>query len=182
MATTARGRKESKPVRQRRSQPGVRRSEPAVMEFIERFAASLTAAGMPLQASRVFVALLADDEGRMTAAQVAERLHLSPASVSGAVQYLARIDLIRKERERGSRRDVYVVMGDAWHDTLLSRDRVLDSLSSALASGIDELGAETPAGRRLRLSHEFLSYVGDEMGRMADGWEQRRRELAIDDV
>ena len=154
------------------------RSEAGVGDFIERFAGTLVAAGMPLQPSRIFAAVLADDDGRMTAAELSDRLHLSAASVSGAVQYLVRVDLIRKERQRGSRRDVYVVMDDAWHDTLLSRDRLLGSMTTALRDGIGQVGHDTAAGKRLELSHEFLLYVTQEMDRMASGWETRRRELA----
>lgn len=154
------------------------RSEPGAADFVERFAGTLVAAGMPLQPSRIFAAVLADDDGRMTAAELSDRLHLSAGSVSGAVQYLVRVDLIRKERQRGSRRDVYVVMDDAWHDTLLSRDRLLASMTTALRDGVGQVGRDTAAGKRLELSHQFLLYVTKEMGRMSSGWETRRRELA----
>jgi predicted transcriptional regulator len=153
------------------------RSEAGVADFVERFAGALVAAGMPLQPARAFAAILADDDGRMTAAELSERLHLSAGSVSGAVQYLLRIDLIRKERQRGSRRDVYVVMDDAWHDTLLSHDRLLGSMTTALREGVRQVGQGTAAGKRLELSHQFLLYLIEEMDRMATGWEQRRREL-----
>jgi hypothetical protein len=153
------------------------RSEPGVADFIERFAGTLVAAGMPLQPSRIFAAVLADDDGRMTAAELSERLHLSAGSVSGAVQYLLRVDLMRKERQRGTRRDVYVVMDDAWHDTLLSRDRLLASMTTALRDGVGQVGSDTAAGKRLELSHQFLLYVTEEMDRMTSGWETRRREL-----
>jgi predicted transcriptional regulator len=160
----------------RSARPG--RSESGVADFIERFAGTLVAAGMPLQPARIFAAVLADDDGRMTAAELSDRLHLSAGSVSGAVQYLVRVDLIRKERQRGSRRDVYVVMDDAWHDTLLSRDRLLGSMTTVLKDGIGQVGRDTTAGKRLELSHQFLLYVTEEVDRMTSGWETRRRELA----
>ena len=154
------------------------RSEDGVADFIERFAGTLVAAGMPLQPARIFAAVLSDDDGRMTAAELGERLHLSAGSISGAVQYLVQVHLIRKERQRGSRRDVYVVMDDAWHDTLLSRDRLLGSMTTALREGVAKVGPGTAAGRRLELSHQFLLFVNEEMERMSAGWEKRRRELA----
>jgi predicted transcriptional regulator len=153
------------------------RSDAGVADFIERFAGSLVAAGMPLQPSRIFAAVLADDDGRMTAAELSDRLHLSAGSVSGAVQYLVRVHLIRKERQRGSRRDVYVVMDDAWHDTLLSRDRLLESMTTALRDGVGQVGSDTAAGKRLELSHQFLLYLAEQMDHMTAGWEARRREL-----
>jgi hypothetical protein len=153
------------------------RSEPGVADFVERFANSLVGAGMPLQPARIFAAVLADDDGRMTSAELSEQLHLSAGSISGAVQYLVRVHLIRKERQRGSRRDVYVVMDDAWHDTLLSRDRLLGSMTAALRDGVGQVGRDTAAGKRLALSHQFLLYITEEMERMTSGWERRRREL-----
>src|SRR5690349_24931008 len=84
--------------------------------FVERFGSELTAAGMQRLPSRVFACLLADDDGRMTAAEIGEALSVSPASVSGAVRSLQQVRMIHREREPGSRRDVYVVADDAWHD------------------------------------------------------------------
>ena len=54
--------------------------------FVERFGSALTAAGMQRLPSRVFAVLLADPDGRMTAAEIGEALSVSPASVSGAVR------------------------------------------------------------------------------------------------
>src|SRR4051794_35351511 len=44
----------------------------AVASYVERFAGVLTASGMPRMPSRVFVALLVTDSGRLTAAELAE--------------------------------------------------------------------------------------------------------------
>ena len=65
--------------------------------------------------SRIFAALMVKEDGRMTSAELIEQLSVSPAAVSGAVRYLAQMGLIRRERERGGRKDVFVVMDDAWH-------------------------------------------------------------------
>ena len=44
------------------------RDDRAVAAYVERFGDTLTDAGMPRLASRVFAQLLADEDGRMTAA------------------------------------------------------------------------------------------------------------------
>ena len=85
------------------------RDDRAVRVYVERLGDALTDAGMPRLASRVFAQLLADDDGRMTAGELTEALEVSPAAISGAVRYLTHTMLIGKERERGTRRDVYVV-------------------------------------------------------------------------
>src|SRR6266849_9899017 len=86
--------------------------------YIERFAAVLVAAGFPPMPARVFVALLITDSGRLTAADLAGTLRISPAAVSGAVRYLIQLGLVHKERVPGSRRDYYRMPDDVWHDML----------------------------------------------------------------
>src|ERR1700730_19198199 len=78
-------------------------------EFIEKFAAVLSLAGFPAMPARVFVALLVTDAGRLTAAELADLLQISPAAVSGAVRYLGGLGLVDKERVPGSRRACYRV-------------------------------------------------------------------------
>src|SRR6185503_2871633 len=76
---------------------------PVAAKFVERMGGALTDAGLPRLPSRAFAALVVDDDGRMTAAELAETLAVSPAAVSGAVNFLAQIGFLHRERERGSR-------------------------------------------------------------------------------
>jgi DNA-binding transcriptional regulator GbsR (MarR family) len=145
--------------------------------FVERMGGALTQAGLPRVPSLVFSALLVDDDGRMTSAELAETLEVSPASVSGAVNYLAQLGMIRRERERGSRRDVYVVDDDAWHGTLMRRDQLYAPMVAALTAGLRALGESSPAHERLLLTREFLTFVDDEMSALAGKWEKRRAEI-----
>jgi predicted transcriptional regulator len=157
------------------------RDERAVATYVERLGDVLTEAGMPRLAARVFAQLLADEDGRMTAADLTESLQVSPAAISGAVRYLTQTRLVGKERERGTRRDVYVVQTDAWHTAMLSRDRLLGQMEAGIRAGVKAVGGpHTPAGRRLQLSVEFLHYLGEFMTTMHEGWERRKAELTRD--
>lgn len=158
--------------------PRDERDDRAVAAYVERLGDALTDAGMPRLASRVFAQILADDDGRMTAAELTEALEVSPAAISGAVRYLTHTMLIGKERERGTRRDVYVVQDHGWHTAMLSRDRVLDQMEASIRSGVDAVGGlDTPAGRRLQLSVEFLHFVLEHQVALREGWERRKAEL-----
>src|SRR5262252_10496207 len=86
--------------------------EDPLFGYVERFASVLVAAGFPPMPARVFVALLVTDSGRLTAADLAEVLRVSPAAVSGAVRYLIQVGLVHKERVPGSRRDYYRMPDD----------------------------------------------------------------------
>jgi predicted transcriptional regulator len=141
---------------------------------VEQLGSALAEAGLPSLPSRVFAALLVDDDGRMTSAELTEVLGVSPASVSGAVKYLAHLQMLRRERERGSRREVYVVDDDAWHGLMMRRDHLYAPILRALQNAVDERGPEAPAYRRLVLTAEFLRFVDAEMAAMATRWADHR--------
>ena len=147
--------------------------------FVERLGSTFTEAGFPRLPARVFSCLLATESGRMTATELADSLEVSPAAVSGAVNYLAGLHLIHRERERGSRRDVYVVRDDAWHDMMLNSARIYDPFIRALADGVATVGGEASrAGARLALSVEFLEFISVEVAGIGERWEARRRREA----
>jgi len=146
-------------------------------DFVERMGGALTSAGLARLPSRVFSALLVDDDGRMTAAEIAGVLDISAGGVSGAVKYLEQLGMVRRERERGSRRDVFVVDDDAWHGTMLHSDQIYAPMVAALTKALDELPAADPVYRRLRLSREFIAFVTEEMGGLSARWTERLKEL-----
>ena len=147
-------------------------SPTAQRSFVERFGSALTEAGLQRLPARVFAALMAREDGRLTSVDLATLLQISPAGVSGAVRYLTQLRMIRRERERGSRRDVYVVMDDAWHDMLMQHDQLYAPILAALVAARGALGASTRAGERMQLSVEFLEFVTREMDGMTTRWEE----------
>lgn len=146
--------------------------------FAERMGGALAEAGLPPLPARVFAALLADDDGRMTSTELTGLLGVSPGGVSGAVRYLAQLGLLRREREPGSRRDVYVVDDDSWRNAMLREEQMFPPLMAALAAGIDEVGSDSGARERLALSLEFMEFVRDELRGLADRWAARQGKPA----
>ncbi len=146
-------------------------------QFIERMGGALAAAGLQRLPSRVFAALCIDEDGRMTAAELGETLGVSPAAVSGAVKFLVQIHFVHRERERGSRRDVYVVDDDAWHSAMMSRDTTYAPMLTALDDAVDRLDPSSDARLRLLLMREFLAFVDAEMTELAARWERRRQQI-----
>jgi predicted transcriptional regulator len=146
----------------------------ATTRYVERMGAALTNAGMQRLPSRLFAALTADDDGRMTSAELVDALGVSPASVSGAVRYLTQIGFVHRERERGSRRDVYVVDDDAWLQAMLREDQLYAPMIAALDDALAHLDSGSPTYRRLRLMKEFLVFVGAEMEGIAERWLAHR--------
>lgn len=146
-----------------------------ISRFVERLGTTLTSLGMQRVPARVFAALMADEDGRMTSAELTGALSLSPSSVSGAVRYLTEMRMIHREREPGSRRDVYVVAEDQWHETMLNIDQIYGRLKNAVAEGVPVVGSGSPAGRRLDTTVRFLDFIMAEMGGLVNRWEEQEQ-------
>jgi predicted transcriptional regulator len=142
--------------------------------YIERFASVLVAAGIPAMPARAFVALLVTDSGRLTAAELAQVLRVSPAAVSGAVRYLIQLGLVHKERVPGSRRDYYRMPDDVWNDMFRLRDQVLQRWAALVREGIELLGPDTPAGARLAGHAAFFDFVSGELPEVIKRWDEYR--------
>ncbi len=148
--------------------------EDLMFGYIERFASVLVAAGIPAMPARVFVALLVTDSGRLTAAELAGMLQVSPAAVSGAVRYLVQLGLVDKERVPGSRRDCYRMPDDVWQDMLRLRDQVLARWTALIREGIELLGPDSPAGARLAGHAAFFEFVSAELPGVLKRWDEAR--------
>lgn len=153
------------------------RTREAISQFVERFAAQLVEAGMARMPARVFACLLASDSGVLTSAELGERLQISPAAVSGAIRYLAQVDMVSREREPGSRRDRYRVHSDQWYEALARRENVLTRWEGTLRDGVESLGATTPAGRRLNETVVFFEFLQKELPVLLERWRDHRDQL-----
>ena len=120
------------------------------------FGSALTDAGIPRLPARVFAALLADDDGRMTAAELGEALEVSPASVSGAVRISQQMHMIcTGSASRQPRATSTWSADDAWHDAMINARRST-TRSRGAGRGVDlSVGRGSDAGARSP-SVEFL--------------------------
>ena len=144
---------------------------------VERIGGALTQAGLARLPSRVFAALLVDDDGRMTSVELAAALGVSAAGVSGAVGYLEQLGMLRRERERGSRRDVYVVDDDAWHDAMMRHDQIYGPDQGLAGARADRARTDAPAHLRLASDPGVPALLEDELDALAERWEKRKAEL-----
>jgi hypothetical protein len=113
----------------------------------------------------------------MTSAELVAALSVSAGGVSGAVGYLEQMGMLRRERERGSRKDVYVVDDDAWHSSLMRHDQIYGPIKASFDHAVASLGADDPAHRRLALSRDFLYFLEEQLDEIGEKWEERKAEL-----
>ena len=149
------------------------RDAEAVYRFIERFSSVLSEAGFPRMPARVFVALLTSDSGLLTAAEIAQLLRASPAAVSGGVRYLIQVGLVSSERDPGSRRHLYRLPDNVWHEIMAVRDRMFSRWARVLQDGIEVLGPGTPAGSRMADTARYFDFLQAEMYTLLDRWRER---------
>lgn len=129
--------------------------------------------GLPRMTARVHLDLLLSEDGRRTAAELARRLKVSPASVSVAVNFLVQQGFVRRERDPQRRRDVYVVDDDTWyHSIVISSRQTLEAARASMAAA-ETFGRDSPVGQRLASGGAFLERVSLDMLESAD----RRRGL-----
>ncbi|MEU6789741.1 helix-turn-helix domain-containing protein [Nonomuraea angiospora] len=127
-------------------------------------------AGMPRTAARVHHDLMLSRDGRRTAAELARRLSVSPASVSVAVKYLVQAGYVRRERDPRRRRDVYVIDNDAlYHSVVISRRQTLETVRVTMAVA-ETFGLDSPVGERLAKTAAFLEHISLDMIESADRW------------
>ena len=143
-----------------------------VARFVERFALLMVDSGIPRMPARVFGSLLVSEDGKRTAAELAESLQVSPAAVSGAVRYLAQVGLVVRARDPGERRDHYEVTDDLWYEAFANRDKQLAQWAAVVGEGAKIIGTDTKAGARLDTSSRFFEFLRSELPGMMRRWRE----------
>ena len=162
-------------------------------EAAEQAAAMLAAAGMPRMPARVMMALVGSPDEGYTAADLADRLGVSAAAVSGVYvakihradrndcmvldeskAYLVSMRLIQRLPRPGDRRDRYDLVDDAWADMIT----VNAPLYANLAAQMDAIARENVDAPlsvdRARDTADFLRYLAERMPRLATEWRAER--------
>ncbi|MFD0661871.1 MarR family transcriptional regulator [Thermocatellispora tengchongensis] len=132
--------------------------------------------GMPPMAARVLVCLLTSDTGSHTAAELAHRLRVSPASISKAVGQLEPMGILTREREGPRRRERYIIHDDVWYHTWTASIRSMARWAGIARQGVGVLGSATPAGTRLDRASRFFQLLCQDM---AEAAERRRLDVTV---
>ncbi|MFE5298155.1 MarR family transcriptional regulator [Streptomyces sp. NPDC056632] len=146
----------------------------AVAELEDGFTAVMVGTGLPRMSARVLATLYLTDSGSLSAAELVERLEVSPASVSKAIGQLEQQELIRRDRDPRRRRERYVIDADAWFRGWLASARQNGTLADFAQAGARTLGPGSPAGARLHDIGDFFRHVGQAMVQAAEQWQRDR--------
>ena len=153
---------------------GMTAMEHAGREPAEQAAAMMTAAGMPRMPARVMMALVGSPDEGYTAAELAERLGVSAAAVSGAVRYLQSIHIIHRLPHRGRparpvrhRRRRLARGADRQHAAVRAPRRLRRPGRGR------EHGAPLSVARARNMS-EFFRFLARRMPELLDEWDAER--------
>lgn len=134
----------------------------AVRAFRERFTQTFIDTGLARMPAAVLCCLLTAEGRGLTSAELVEMLHVSPASISKAVSYLAILG-VRREREPGRRREVYLIDDDVWYRAWRHNARSYTTLARIAHEGTELLQPDTPGAGRLRQMEQFLQLIHDNL-------------------
>lgn len=149
-----------------------RADEGAIAVFQERFAQIMVEYGMPRMASRVYAALLVTDSGKLSAAELAERLGVGASAISGAVKYLVQVQLVERGREPGTRHDFCRIHEHTWSHFVSQSDPMLARIQAGADEGIALLDLDSPAGRRLDETRRFFAFIREEINQSMAKWRR----------
>jgi DNA-directed RNA polymerase specialized sigma24 family protein len=144
------------------------RDAEAVAEYEETLTTVLMQQGLTKMTARVLTCLFTTDAGSLTAAQLAQHLQVSPASISKAVAFLESQSLVRRERDE-RRRDRYLVDDELFYQATVAGARTNDRLVEAARQGVAILGPPP-----LENIARFLDFISESITRAA---EQAREVL-----
>jgi len=153
------------------------RDEQALRDFSERMSAALTAAGFPRMPARALMALTISETDGLTAADLAEQLAVSPASVSGAVRYLQTLGMVRRVSQPGTRRDIYELpQHNPWYTASMRTSTMYDAFLALAPTGIAAAGGpDSMVGTRLTDLSGFLSFVKRRLPELLEEWNALSR-------
>lgn len=148
------------------------RDEQAVRRFVEHTAMTLAEWGFPRMPAKVLMTIMSAEEDSLSAGELADRLDVSPAAVSGAVRYLTQIGLLAREPVRGSRRDHYRMPNDAWYEAMVAERDRLTTLAKLADEGVAALGGPgSSAGARVADMADFSRFTHRELAALLDRWK-----------
>jgi DNA-binding transcriptional ArsR family regulator len=123
----------------------------------------------------VLMALLVAEAGGLTASELADRVGVSAAAISGAVRYLEQIGILHRIPQAGSRRDRWEFLDDAWYTALTAKSPVYGTIADLSDRAADAIGDEAAVGaRRAREMARFYRFVDSRLPELMREWEELR--------
>ncbi|WP_027891565.1 GbsR/MarR family transcriptional regulator [Calidithermus chliarophilus] len=151
----------------------------ALHQYVEEFALMYESAGLPRIAGRILGWLMVCDPPEQSAAQLAQELGASKASISTMTRMLTQFSLIERVSKRGSRQDFYRIKPGAWTDLMKTRMASLSAFRVLADKGL-KLMETAPPERKVRLEEmrDLYAFFEQELGELIRRLEAQRGKEA----
>jgi len=149
-------------------------TSPQLPQFVEDFALALSELGFPRMPARVLSLAIAAPEESLTAREIAERLGVSAAAVSGAVRYLGTLNLIRRSRTPGERVDRFGLGDSVWEPVFEAEIAAYGPLRDLCSRALEGDQLEGLGRDRVEETREFLDFMQAEMAQLVQRWRAER--------
>lgn len=147
---------------------GYGRDLTAIRDFEQQFSSMMIQTGLAPMPSRVLARLFTSDTGSSTAAALVQWLHVSPASISKAIGYLEKLQMVRRERDDQRRHERYLIDDDIWYRAWSASARSTRMCADTAQRGAQILGTATPAGTRLQRTAQFLQLIVEDTAKIVE--------------
>jgi hypothetical protein len=147
-----------------------------VPQFVEDFALALSELGFPRMPARVLSLAIAVPEESLTAREMAERLKVSPAAISGAVRYLGTLKLIRRFRTPGERVDRFGPGESVWEPVFAAEIATYGPLTEMCERALDGGELVGLGKERVAETRDFLRFMAGEMEELLQRWRAERAQ------
>jgi DNA-binding transcriptional regulator GbsR (MarR family) len=151
-------------------------TEHRAIEAAERAAAIMATAGMPRMPARMMMALVAAPDDGYTAADLAERLGVSPAAISGAARYLQQVHFISRRILPGERRERYSLVMSAFYRSTAQNAPVYERSAQELENIAREMDENAAARARALEMASFFRFMAERMPSLIHEWAASREE------
>jgi DNA-binding transcriptional regulator GbsR (MarR family) len=132
-----------------------------LLEWVEQVAMFLAADGVPPIAGRILGWLMVCDPPEQSAAQIAEAIGASRASLTTNLRVLLTMGFMTKRTRPGERTAYYRLAEGAWEAVVRRQIAALASFREVAAAGLDLLGPRTERAARIREAHGVFEWMAE---------------------
>ncbi|NKQ28198.1 GbsR/MarR family transcriptional regulator [Streptomyces galbus] len=146
--------------------------EERIAAWMERVTAWLMQqAGWPPIMGRTMAWLMVSEPPEQTAAQMAEAVRASRASLTTTLRLLTEARMVQVVTRAGERATYYRMADDAWSGVLKRRLESLTSFVDITAEGLRLLPQDEVRATRMREAHRMFTWLDSEAGPLWQRWE-----------
>ncbi|MDT3397643.1 transcriptional regulator [Streptomyces sp. B1866] len=154
------------------SDPGPDAVQADVAAWMERVTAwFMQQAGWPPIMGRTMAWLMVSDPPEQTAAQIAEAVRASRASLTTTLRLLTEARMVQAVTRAGERATYYRITEDAWSGVLKRRLASLTSFLDITSEGLRLFPDGAPGAARMREAHRMFAWLNSEAEPMWKRWD-----------